>query len=151
MDKKKIKELFYVEPKAFHSKIESYYKDDKNVKALAEELGEMLNKIANGLSYRSNFINYTYRDEMVGDALVKMFAALKFKKYKLDRGGCSFGYFTSIAWNAFVNRIKKEKKHHETINEYREQKYEEMLTTGKINIYVKPTIDSLEETNYFEQ
>ena len=40
-------------------------------------LADSLNKIATGLSYAPNFINYSYKDEMVGDAILKMFSALK--------------------------------------------------------------------------
>ena len=70
------KKEFYVNPKDFYNEIKTYYETDD----LIDSLAESVNKIATGLSYATNFINYTYKDDMVGDAVVKMFTALKHKK-----------------------------------------------------------------------
>ena len=105
-DKKvKIKKqkIHYVSAKEFEEGIRSFYASE----IFTEYLGESVSKIANGLSYAPNFINYSYRDEMVGDAIVKMMAALKHKKFNLDSGYSPFSYFTTIAFHAFINRIKK--------------------------------------------
>ena len=110
---------------------------------MPDKLCESLNKIANGLSYAPNFMNYSYKEEMVGDAIVKMFSALKNKKFKIDCGFSPFSYFTTIAFHAFINRIKKEKKHHEAVNEYREKVYNDLMLNpdenGGAHIYVEPT------------
>ena len=111
------KEDFYVEPKKFDEEIMNYY--DTGV--LSNELAEMVNKIAHKLSYASNFINYTYREDMVGDALIRMFKALMSKKYDRVKGTNPFSYFTRIAFNAFRNRIKKEKHINETHLKYQEE------------------------------
>ena len=66
------KQQFYVEPKEFDESITKYY----NTNVISDELATMINKIAHKLSYAPNFINYTYRDEMVGDAIVRMMKAL---------------------------------------------------------------------------
>jgi hypothetical protein len=51
-------------------------------------------------------------------------------------------YFTTIAFHAFINRIKKEKKHTEALNEYRSRFYEqEMMESSDANIYIKPEAD----------
>ena len=111
------KEKFYVEPKKFDEEISKYY--DTGV--LNNELADMISKIAHKLSYASNFINYTYREDMVGDALIRMFKALMTKKYDRVKGTNSFSYFTRIAFNAFRNRIKKEKHINETHLKYQEE------------------------------
>lgn len=111
------KEEFYVEPKKFDEEISKYY--DSGV--LTDELAEMVSKIAHKLSYASNFINYTYREDMVGDALIRMFKALMSKKYDRIKGTNPFSYFTRIAFNAFRNRIKKEKHINETHLKYQEE------------------------------
>lgn len=84
----------------------------------------------------------SYRDEMVGDAIVKMMTALKHKKFTLDSGYSPFSYFTTIAFHAFINRIKKEKKHHETLQEYKEKMYTDKMIEGMeqtgTRIYVDP-------------
>jgi len=141
---KKIKpkdKVHYVNSREFEDEIKSYYTTDK----MTDKLCESINKIANGLSYAPNFLNYSYKEDMVGDAVVKMFSALKNKKFKIDCGFSPFSYFTTIAFHAFINRIKKEKKHHEAINEYREKVYTELMLNPDENngahIYVEPTGD----------
>ena len=117
--KKKNKKAYYVSPKEFLQRLKDYYETDD----LIDELAESVYKIAVGLSYSPNFINYSYKDEMIGDAVVKMVAAVKNKKFRIDSPSNPFSYFTTIAYHAFINRIKKEKKYRETINDYQEQIY----------------------------
>ncbi|CAB5226406.1 RNA polymerase sigma factor [uncultured Caudovirales phage] len=145
--KKKIKpkdKVHYVNSREFEDEIRNYYKTD----SMTDKLCESLNKIANGLSYAPNFMNYSYKEEMVGDAIVKMFSALKNKKFKIDCGFSPFSYFTTIAFHAFINRIKKEKKHHEAVNEYREKVYNDLMLNpdenGGAHIYIEPTGDDEE-------
>ena len=128
------KKEFYVNPKEFYNEIKTFYETDD----LVDSLAETVNKIAIGLSYATNFINYTYKDEMVGDAVVKMFTALKHKKFNIESHSNPFSYFTTIAYHAFINRIKKEKRYKQTINEYQEVVYEEtMCEEGSGRVYVK--------------
>ena len=73
-------------------------------------------KIAEGLSHKSNFIRYTYREEMVMDAVENCLKAIE--NYNLEaatRTGRpnAFAYFTQISWYAFLRRIAKEKKQQE--------------------------------------
>ena len=70
-------------------------------------------RIAEGLSHKANFVRYTYREEMVMDAVENCLKAIE--NYNLDtatRTGKpnAFAYFTQIAWYAFLRRIEKEKK-----------------------------------------
>jgi hypothetical protein len=130
---------YYIDPAVFKQQLVEYYKDSATNESL---IAESINKIANGLSYSSNFINYTYKDEMIGDAIVKMFTAVKNKKFNVDSEHNPFSYFTTIAFHAFINRIKKEKKHTEALNEYRSRFYEqELMESSDANIYVKPEHD----------
>jgi len=81
-----------------------------------------------------------------------MVSALKNKKFKLNSGFSPFSYFTTIAFHAFINRIKKEKKHHETTNNYKEKVYIDLLTKQdgerRYNIYVDPTSEENTDDNY---
>jgi hypothetical protein len=134
---------FYIDPAVFKQQLVEYYGNGSN----ESEIAISINKIAHGLSYSSNFINYTYKDEMIGDAIVKMFTAVKNKKFDITSEYNPFSYFTTIAFHAFINRIKKEKKHTEAINEYKSRFYEEELTGNTdANIYVKP--DSVSGEDY---
>ena len=70
-------------------------------------------RIAEGLSHKSNFIRYTYREELVMDAVENCLKAIE--NYDIDaatRTGKpnAFAYFTQITWYAFLRRISKEKK-----------------------------------------
>lgn len=115
--KRAAKEKFYVDPKKFDDEITAYYNSEK----ISDELADMLAKIAHKLSYAPNFINYSYREEMVGDGIIRMFKALMTKKYCHVKGNNPFSYFTRIAFNAFRNRIKKEKKIYEAHEKYKEE------------------------------
>ena len=140
----KSKKEHYVDPDEFKQSLNEYYTSD----IMTNQLGEYLKKIAYGLSNSSNFINYTYKDDMVGDALIKMYSALKYKKYKFDTNTNPFSYFTTIAFHAFINRIKKEKRHHEAVTAYKERVYESLMSDPDFsvgNIYIKPILDSDDE------
>ena len=70
-------------------------------------------KIAEGLSHRPNFVRYTYREEMVMDAVENCLRAIG--NYKIEtatRTGKpnAFSYFTQICYFAFIRRITKEKR-----------------------------------------
>jgi len=70
-------------------------------------------RIAEGLSHKANFVRYTYREEMVMDAVENCLKAIE--NYNVEtatRTGKpnAFAYFTQIAWYAFLRRIEKEKK-----------------------------------------
>ena len=70
-------------------------------------------RIAEGLSHKHNFIRYTYREEMVMDAVENCLKAIY--NYNLEHATRTgkpnaFAYFTQITWYAFLRRISKEKK-----------------------------------------
>ena len=85
----------------------------KKIPVIDDYVAECFLKIAEGLSHKSNFIRYTYREEMVMDAVENCLKAIK--NYDIEtatRTGTpnAFAYFTQIAWYAFLRRIDKEKK-----------------------------------------
>ena len=71
-------------------------------------IGECFMKIAEGLSHKPNFINYTYRDEMIGDGIEN--CLMYFDNFNPEKSKNPFAYFTQIIWYAFLRRIDKEKK-----------------------------------------
>jgi hypothetical protein len=71
-------------------------------------IGECFMKIAEGLSHKPNFINYTYRDEMVADGIEN--CLMYFENFNVDKSSNAFAYFTQIVYYAFLRRIQKEKK-----------------------------------------
>ena len=71
-------------------------------------IGECFLKIANHLSYRPNFINYTYRDDMISDGIENCLQYMS--NFNPDKSTNPFAYFTQIIYYAFIRRIQKEKK-----------------------------------------
>ena len=71
-------------------------------------IGECFLKIANHLSYRPNFINYTYREEMISDGIENCLQYAH--NFNPEKSKNPFAYFTQIIYYAFLRRIQKEKK-----------------------------------------
>ena len=65
-------------------------------------------KIAEGLSHKPNFINYSYRDEMISDGIEN--CLMYFANFDETKSKNPFAYFTQIIYYAFLRRIQKEKK-----------------------------------------
>lgn len=80
--------------------------DDKP--RIPEYIGECLLKISTRLSTKPNFINYTYRDEMISDGIENCINYLE--NFKPDKSDNPFAYFTQIIYYAFLRRIQREKK-----------------------------------------
>jgi hypothetical protein len=75
---------------------------------LSNYIGECIWKIANKLSCKPCFLNYSYRDEMISDAIEN--CILYFNDYDPNRGSNPFAYFTQVIYFAFLRRINKEEK-----------------------------------------
>ena len=71
-------------------------------------IGECFLKIANHLTYRPNFINYTFRDDMISDGIENCLQYMD--NFNPDKSNNPFAYFTQIIYYAFIRRIQKEKK-----------------------------------------
>ena len=80
---------------------------------ISEELGEMLLTIARNYSNKGSFSNYTWKDDMVAEAVFTCVKYLhNFDPFKQKRPN-PFAYFTTIVHRSFLNYIKKQKKHSE--------------------------------------
>jgi DNA-directed RNA polymerase specialized sigma subunit len=75
---------------------------------VTDYIGTCFLKIANHLSYRPNFINYTFRDDMISDGIENCLQYLD--NFDPDKSNNPFAYFTQIIYYAFIRRIQKEKK-----------------------------------------
>ena len=71
-------------------------------------IGECILKIATHLSYKPNFINYTYREEMISDGIEN--CLIYIDNFDPERSSNPFSYFTQIIYFAFIRRIQREKK-----------------------------------------
>lgn len=75
---------------------------------LPEYVGECFMMIAENLSHKSNFISYTFRDEMISDAIEN--CVLYADNFDPTKSQNPFAYFTQIVYYAFLRRIQREKK-----------------------------------------
>jgi len=75
-------------------------------------IGECFIKIATHLSYKSNFINYTFKDDMISDGIENCLTAVA--KFDPSKSSNPFAYYTQIIYFAFIRRIQKEKKQQAT-------------------------------------
>ena len=75
---------------------------------ITDYIGECFLKIANHLSYRPNFINYTYKEDMISDGIENCLQYVS--NFDPDKSDNPFAYFTQIIYYAFIRRIQKEKK-----------------------------------------
>ena len=86
---------------------------------ISNYLGDCFIKIARHLSYKSNFINYSYKDEMISDAIENCLAVVN--NFDPAKSKNPFAYFTQITFYAFIRRIQKEKKQLQTKYRYIDQ------------------------------
>jgi|TARA_R110000822_G_scaffold22656_11_gene70777 hypothetical protein len=131
MPKAKSKSTHYVDNKEFSAKIVEYVKtineardNDKELPVVPNYLALCFLRIAENLSHKSNFIRYTYREEMVMDAVENCLKAVEnYNINAVTRSGKpnAFAYFTQIIWYAFLRRIAKEKKQQDIKEKYMSQ------------------------------
>ena len=126
MPKAKTKNTHYVNNAEFSEKIVEYVKTINEARDNNEELPVVPNYlgITENLSHKSNFIRYTYREEMVMDAVENCLKAVE--NYNINAATRSgkpnaFAYFTQIIWYAFLRRIAKEKKQQDIKEKYMSQ------------------------------
>ena len=148
MARTKRQSIHYVNNADFSAAVVEYVTEVRKAKAKNEQLPIVTDyiascflKIAEGLSHKSNFIRYTYRAEMVMDAVENCLKAIE--NYNLEtatRTGKpnAFAYFTQITWYAFLRRIAKEKKQQDIKLKY--------LTSSGLETFVEVEGDTLANT-----
>jgi len=120
----------YVNNREFSQAVVEYVERVNEAEAAGEDVPVVTDyiatcflKIAEGLSHKSNFIRYTYREEMVMDAVENCLKAIT--NYNIDtatRTGNpnAFSYFTQISYYAFLRRLAKEKRQQDIRFKYME-------------------------------
>jgi hypothetical protein len=134
----------YVDNKKFFEALVEYKHQIEHAKAnglpkprVSEYIGECFLKIATHLSYKANFINYTFKDDMISDGIENCLTAVD--KFDPARSTNPFAYYTQIVFFAFVRRIQKEKKQQAT-------KYK-MMENVDIDMLISHSQDNEEFTN----
>ena len=105
----------YVNNKEFLYAIVAYKKDIREAEAaglpkpvIPRYIGECFLKIATHLSYKPNFVNYMFKDDMACDGIENCVQYIN--NFNPEKSTNPFAYFTQIIHYAFLRRIQKEKK-----------------------------------------
>ena len=142
----------YVNNKDFYNALVKYRQDVKHAEEnnltlprVPEYIGECLFKIATRLSEKGNFINYSFRNEMISDGIENCLRYLL--TFNPERTTQAFSYFTETVKNAFIRRIEEEKKR--MYYQYRMSErmaIEDSLYEIDMNKYDYSFIENYEET-----
>lgn len=139
MDKRK--KNHYIDNQEFLSALIAY----RRKVALAKEqgapkpkvsnyIGECFLKIATHLSYRPNFINYMYKDDMICDGIENCIQYID--NFDPDKSKNPFAYFTQIVYFAFLRRIHKEKRQLDIREKMIEKSgYDQLFTSDENSSY----------------
>jgi len=105
----------YINNKEFYALLQNFKEDCKEAEEngkpgprVPEDIGKCFMMIATKLATKANFSGYTYKDEMICDALENCVVAVH--SFNPEKSKNPFAYFTQIIWYAFLRRIEKEKK-----------------------------------------
>ena len=146
MKKNKKQKPHYVDNKKFLEAMIDWretWPDEENIPPVTNYIGECFLKIATHLSYRPNFINYTYRDEMISDGIENCLQYAQ--NFNPEKSSNPFAYFTQIIYYAFLRRIQKEKKQTHVRNKIIEKSNYVSFTTmeGDDNAYTVSGFDPI--------
>ena len=157
MAKIKRASIHYVNNKEFSNAVVDYCKTIEEAKTnktqlpiVPDYIATCFLRISEGLSHKSNFIRYTYREEMVMDAVENCLRAIE--NYNIEaatRTGLpnAFAYFTQISWYAFLRRIAKEKKQQEIKLRYLSQSgIEDYIVSGNMDAGSQQVVQAFVDT-----
>ena len=145
----------YVNNKEFLDAIVEYKKDVKDAEEagqpkprISNYLGECFLKIATHLSYKPNFVNYMFREDMICDGIENCVQYIH--NFNPEKSTNPFAYFTQIIHYAFLRRIQKEKKQLEIKNKIIERSsFSEVFSDdGDIDSSMRAEYNSIKDAVY---
>ena len=159
MTKKAKKSEHYVNNKEFTAAVAEHNaavvlakEEGRTPPQMSNYIGECIYKISTRLSTRPNFINYTYRDEMICDAIENCIQYIR--NFNIEKSNNAFAYITQICYYAFLRRIQKEKKQvfikQQIISDITQDTFDTIDgdTTGMTNTYVDFLQENMNPINY---
>jgi hypothetical protein len=111
------------------------YREDKEIALIQGKpkppipryIGECFLKIANHLSFKPNFVNYMFKEDMISDGIENCVQYIH--NFNPEKSQNPFAYFTQIIHYAFLRRIQREKRQMEIKNKILERSgYSEVFT-----------------------
>jgi len=92
----------------FRTQVKKAEKENKQPPRIPRYIGDCFLKIATHLSYKPNFVNYTFREDMISDGVENCVQYIS--NFDPEKSKNPFAYFTQIIYYAFLRRIQKEKR-----------------------------------------
>ena len=129
----------YVNNKDFLNALENYFAEVSRAEEkgldkppIPRYVGECFLKIANHLSYKPNFVNYMFKEDMICDGIENCVRYIH--NFNPEKSKNPFAYFTQIIYYAFLRRISLEKKQLEIKNKILERSnFDEVFDTNDID------------------
>jgi hypothetical protein len=133
MARRRTKSEHYVNNKEFLNALIKYQEDieiarlqDKPKPVIPRYIGECFLKIANHLSFKPNFVNYMFKEDMISDGIENCVQYIH--NFNPEKSRNPFAYFTQIIHYAFLRRIQREKRQLEIKNKIIEKSgYQEVF------------------------
>ena len=133
MARRRTKNEHYVNNKEFLTALIKYREDveiarlqDKPKPVIPRYIGECFLKIANHLSFKPNFVNYMFKEDMISDGIENCVQYIH--NFDPAKSKNPFAYFTQIIHYAFLRRIQREKRQLEIKNKIIEKSgYQEVF------------------------
>ena len=126
MARRRTKNEHYVNNKEFLAALIRYQEDieiaklqDKPKPVIPRYIGECFLKIANHLSFKPNFVNYMFKEDMISDGIENCVQYIH--NFNPEKSQNPFAYFTQIIHYAFLRRIQREKRQLEIKNKILEK------------------------------
>lgn len=114
----------------YKKKVEAAKENGDPKPPVGEYIGGCFLKIAQHLSYKPNFVNYMFKDDMIGDGIENCITYID--NFNPEKSQNPFAYFTQIIYYAFLRRIQKEKKQVDIKNKMIEKSgYSEVFTSDE--------------------
>jgi DNA-directed RNA polymerase specialized sigma24 family protein len=135
----------------YKDKVNVSKKDGSPKPQIPDYVGECILLIAKRLCTKPNFINYSYKEEMISDGIENCMSYID--NFDPSKSENPFAYFTQIIYYAFLRRILKEKKQvyikHKTLEN--SVMFEELLEQhGYDENKVVTQVDDFEYDNTYE-
>ena len=106
-------------------------------------LGSCFLKIATHLSYKPNFVNYMFREDMISDGIENCVQYIK--NFNPEKSSNPFAYFTQIIHYAFLRRIQKEKRQMDIRSKIIERSGFEEVMSSDGDVYSSSDYNSIKE------
>lgn len=149
MAKRKTQSEHYVNNKEFLIALVEFKQQCKVAKEKGEKrppisnyIGECFLKIATHLSYKPNFVNYMFREDMICDGIENCVQYIE--NFNPEKSSNPFAYFTQIIYYAFLRRIQKEKRQLEIKNKI-------LLKSGYEQVFHSDDNDSSSDYNTIKE